>query len=224
MNIVTLEGNNNGHVNMGRDAELLTRAEAGLVGARVYGWDGAWVSLGRSQRPERALIQGCEVPYVTRPTGGKAVLHGHDVTIGLAVPLDSLGLSATQSRSLGQVYRKIVGILVAAFDGCGVRAELGENTLSRRIEAHTADCFAHVAPNDIVDPATGQKICGCALRVTHNAVLVQASVPARRPLVRPESVFLRPSIAFWTAIEAADFGRSLDDALKRTVLEFSVLT
>jgi lipoate-protein ligase A len=159
-----------------------------------------------------------------RPTGGKAVLHGHDVTIGMAVPLDGLGLSATQSRSLGPVYRKIVGILVEALRNCGVRAELGENTLLRRGEGHTADCFAHVAPNDIVEPSTGQKVCGCALRVTQSAVLVQASVPARKPLVRPDAVFLRPSTPYWTQISASEFARSLDAALERTAFENPILT
>jgi len=159
-----------------------------------------------------------------RPTGGKAVLHGHDMTVGLALPLNVLGLSGAQSRSLVAVYKRVVGVLVEALQGCGVRAELGENTTLHKSEGHTADCFAHVAPNDIVDPSTGQKVCGCALKVTQSAVLVQASIPARRPLVGPETVFVKPSTSYWSQVDSQGFADSLEDALSRTVTAFSVLT
>lgn len=224
MTIVTLEGNNDGPLNMARDLDLLHHAEAGRLGARVYGWQGAWVSLGRSQKPERALLPGCAVPHVARPTGGKAVLHGHDVTIGLALPLDVLGLSPGHSRSVGPVYRRVVGVLVRALQQSGVRADLGENVEYPEPKGHTADCFAHVAPNDIVDPSTGQKLCGCALRVTQNAVLVQASIPASRPLVTPNQVFSRPSASFWIQLDASEFAAALDDALRGTATRSSILT
>src|SRR5579862_8679410 len=87
------DGMLDGMTNMVKDTELLTGAEAGAAGCRVYGWDGPWVSLGRFQSPKRDLLSPENTHWVTRPTGGKAVLHGHDVTVGLAVPLDTLGLT-----------------------------------------------------------------------------------------------------------------------------------
>src|SRR5690242_12058496 len=97
---------------MGRDIELLELAEKGQLGCRVYSWDGVWVSLGRFQRPEEALIDPESTKWVTRPTGGRAVLHGHDVTVGLAVPLSILGLQGT--RSLKAVYRAVTEPLIGA--------------------------------------------------------------------------------------------------------------
>ena len=181
-----------GPANMARDAELLQDAERGRASARVYTWDRAWVSLGRFQRPERALRDPAAIDWVMRPTGGKAVLHGHDVTVGMAVPLSALGITESGSRQVSTVYRAVVRPLVEALTAAGLPATLAETTPFVRSAGQTADCFAHVSPNDIVDPATGQKVCGCALRVTPGAVLVQASVPVRRPLVRPDAVFDSP--------------------------------
>ena len=189
---VSVEPCLDGHTNMARDAVLLERAERGGACARVYTWDGAWVSLGRFQRPERALRNPASINWVMRPTGGKAVLHGHDVTVAMAVPLSALGITKSDSRKVSTVYRAVVRPLVEALAAAGLPATLAEETPFVRSAGQTADCFAHVSPNDIVDPATGQKVCGCALRVTPGAVLVQASVPVRRPLVRPDAVFDSP--------------------------------
>ena len=174
---------------MDRDAELLARAENGESAARVYSWDGAWVSLGRFQRPERALLHPDRIAWVMRPTGGKAVLHGHDVTVGMALSLRDIGIGETEARRISTVYRRAMGPLVEALSRAGVPAQLAEDTKFVRDVRRTADCFAHVSPNDIVDPSTGKKVCGCALRLTDRAVLVQASIPNGTPLVPPETVF-----------------------------------
>lgn len=212
MRRVTLEGAHDGPTNMGRDLTLLSMAESNVASARVYAWEGAWVSLGRFQSPQRALKPGATVSWVSRPTGGKAVLHGHDVTVGLALPLSLTGLPEG-TRSVGPVYRVIVEILVQALKDCGVQAELGERTRFVKEEGRTADCFAHVSPNDIVDPLTGQKVCGCALRLSEKAVLVQASIPASRPLVDPADVFDRPSTVSWRPLAPDALSQALESAL-----------
>lgn len=187
--LVTVEPLQDGATNMARDAELLERAERGESAARVYSWDGAWVSLGRFQRPEKALLRPDELDWVTRPTGGKAVLHGHDVTVAIALPLGDIGVGETEARRVSVVYRRAIGPLVEALSRAGVPAELAEGTEFVRSAGQKADCFAYVSPNDIVDPSTGRKVCGCALRLTDRAVLVQASIPNGVPLVPPETVF-----------------------------------
>lgn len=181
------DGINDGPENMARDARLLECQEPV---ARVYEWGRPWVSLGRSQVPEMSLRLGCPVPYVMRPTGGKAVLHGHDLTVGMAVPLAILGLG---ERDVKAVYRAVVPCLVSALNQVGIPAVLAEETPFVRGAGKVADCFAHVSANDVVNPATGQKVCGCALRVTNHAVLVQASIPVRPPIVDPATVYTMPS-------------------------------
>lgn len=186
---VTVEPLQDGVTNMARDVELLVGAEGGESTARVYSWDGAWVSLGRFQQVEKALCDPGSIDWVMRPTGGKAVLHGHDVTIGMAYSLKDLCVEESESRRVSVVYRRAVGPLVRALSRAGLPAVLAEETEYVRIAGHTADCFAHVSPNDIVDPETGAKVCGCALRVTQSAVLLQASVPVDEPLIDPSRIF-----------------------------------
>lgn len=214
---VTEEWNLDGPTNMARDAALLELAEQGKASCRVYSWDGPWVSLGSMQKPERDLLRTNPVPWVMRPTGGKAVLHGHDLTVGLAMPLSLIaqeGECAEQlSRSVKTVYRWIAAPIVEALNACGVRARLAEETVFVKNAGKTADCFAHIAPNDIVDERLGVKVCGCALRLTSTAVLVQASIPNGQPLVDPRLVFAQPSALAAPAWPAEDFAESLHKAL-----------
>ncbi len=214
---LSVEGPTDGRENMSRDAALLEAAESGERRCRVYRWQGPWVSLGYWQRPERGLLPNSSVPWVARPTGGKAVLHGHDVTVGLAWPLAALAQPgedpASLSRSLKRVYRSVVGPLVDALRACGLPAALAEQTPFVASAGRTADCFAHVSPNDVVDERTGLKVCGCALRITNRAVLVQASIPNGPPLVDPSTVFERPAAYSSTRWDDRDFPRLLRDAL-----------
>lgn len=170
---------------MAADEALLEEAERGGFSARVYGWDALWVTLGRFQDAERDLVAPDAQPWIVRPTGGKAVLHGHDATVSLAAPLERLGADA---RSIRAVYRTLAAPLVAALREAGLPALLADGTPHAGRGSRTADCFAFNSPNDIVHEATGKKVCGCALRLTSSAVLLQASIPARPPRVPPESV------------------------------------
>ncbi len=169
---------------MDRDGALLRAADAGAIACRVYGWDGVWVSLGRFQSPERDIVRGFD-RWVIRPTGGKAVLHGHDVTVGFAMPLPG------GPRSVKAAYRGAVAPLLEALTACGLRAVLSESLGKRREElaaASAADCFASSSPFDVVDPETGLKVCGSALRITRTSLLLQASIPYTLPLTPPASV------------------------------------
>src|SRR5947209_12744701 len=99
-----------GPTNMARDCDLLANAEKGQPGCRVYDWDGPWISLGFNQNPQEDLLNPDLVPWVMRPTGGKAVLHGNDVTVGLALPLSA------PSRSIKSAYRAIAQPLIHALN------------------------------------------------------------------------------------------------------------
>lgn len=211
------EGGHQGQVNMARDAQLLIDAERGFIGCRVYGWSGPWVSLGMNQTPEKTLRVSCDIPWVVRPTGGKAVLHGHDVTVGLGVPLKSISAVTGEdldSRSVAKVYRFLARPLITALRAGGVDAFLGEETEHLRPDGRSKDCFMHVSPNDIVDAASGRKVCGCALRLTDSAVLVQASIPRRRPLVDPEHVFEEAHDGFFIKLDANAFQNTLESTLR----------
>lgn len=216
--ILSLDGKAGGPENMAADLALMDGVEQEGILARLYDWDGVWVTLGKFQRPERALLRPDETKWVMRPTGGKAVLHGHDITLGLAASFASLGLGPAESRSLGKVYNAVIRPIVAALNDCGAPAALGEDTPFVGSRGRTADCFAHVAPMDIVHPESGAKVMGAALRLSHNAVLVQASIPVRPPLVEPSLIFDSPHEPAWS--EGVEPGALLA-ALERRLSVFS---
>lgn len=209
-----------GPTNMSRDVELLQRAEQGQPGARVYCWDQPWVTLGCFQSPDRDLLPNNPVPYVLRPTGGKAVLHGHDVTVGIAIPLTTLSLNP---RDIKAIYRAVVAPITKALQQSGLPAELGENTRFHSKGPRTADCFAFISANDVVDVRTGLKICGCALRVTERAVLLQASIPAREPELDVTKILVGGKPLRVTPWETSRFGENLETEL-RTLLESNAVT
>lgn len=191
---------------MALDAALLQAAEGGTVGWRVYGWDGPWVSLGRFQRPGRALGEGWD-RWCVRPTGGRAVLHGHDVTFSFALPHDG------DCRQVKALYRRLIAPLVEALNECGLGCRLAETTRYVGRGKESEDCFAFRSPNDVVCPDTGAKVCGCALRIAEHGALLQASIPVRLPLVAPDTAIVggkeRPGQPWqFEAFEAA-IGRAM---------------
>ncbi len=205
-----------GDENMRLDAERLAEAErTGRLHWRVYGWEGPWITLGRYQSPERDLILPCPAPWSIRPTGGKAVLHGHDVTVGIAAPLILLGPDETAlARSIRAVYRAAIAPMIEAMRACGLPAALAENTRFVGQGTRTADCFAHNSPNDVVDERTGLKVCGCALKLTQKAVLIQASLPAVPPLIDPRSAIREAKPVTALAWEHGRYGEALEEALR----------
>lgn len=163
-----------GPTHMALDTALLEAAEGGESGGRVYRWDGPWVSLGRFQRPERALEPGWE-RWCFRPTGGRAVLHGHDLTFAYALPHDG------DCRQIKPLYRRLIAPLVEALNACGLECRLAETTRYVGRGKASEDCFAFRSPNDIVSTIDGLKVCGCALRVSERGALLQASIPFEAP-------------------------------------------
>lgn len=178
---------------MARDAEMLA---AGLPVARIYTWDGPWVTLGRFQKPERSVTG--RIPWTRRPTGGKAVLHGHDVVVVVVLPVE-------ERVALADIYARSVAPMLQAVRNCGVEAVFAE---SGKTETAGPDCFAAKGAFDIVD-ASGQKIAGCALRVTEIAALLQASLPFSVPLIPPSSAILGAEDALHIPSYVGDLVESL---------------
>ncbi|HWD40459.1 MAG TPA: hypothetical protein VG944_16540 [Fimbriimonas sp.] len=190
-----------GPTNMAADAALLSLARQSGCHHRVYLWEGPWVSLGQFQNPHEAVVAGFQ-NWLQRPTGGKAVLHGHDVTVAIAIPFEG--------RTVKEAYRRTATPIVEALRTCGLPASFSisqSNSLQ-------ADCFASSSPYDVIHEQTGQKVAGCAMRVAQGALLLQASVPYKAPLVDPATAIVG---AVATKIEEWDsesFPKALREALR----------
>ena len=160
--------------NMAADAALLSALAAaeGPAAVRVYFWDRPSVSIGRLQaeEPVRALFPG--LPVVRRPTGGRAVRHGSDLTIAVAARLEHLPES---SRSVMESHHLLTGAVLRALQACGIGAVFGGCAV--RDQRQVVDCFALSAACDLIDGQTGQKLVGSAQRRDGAALLQQMSVP-----------------------------------------------
>lgn len=194
---------------MARDHELFERALRGESCARIYEWDQVWVTLGRFQAPNEVFVDPTFSSWTQRETGGGAVLHGHDLTVGVAIPL-------TAQTGVRDVYRQLVRPIVVALQECGVDAALGEDAgFAER--AQGAYCFLGKSQNDIVSISSSKKLCGCALRVTRQAALLQASIPVRVPKAPAAEIILGASEDAWIEIEAVELKSSMHDQLHRVV-------
>lgn len=160
--------------NMAADAALLAELAQrdGPPAVRVYTWDRPSVSLGRLQHeaPVRALYP--DLPLVRRPTGGRAVLHGDDLTVSVAVrldhlPADSRSVLASHHRIMGNVLRALSALgMEVCFGGCAVGSQSG-----------IINCFELSAACDLIDGRTGKKLVGSAQRRENAALLQQMSLP-----------------------------------------------
>jgi hypothetical protein len=73
---------------MAGDVALLEAFQRGEIPPtlRVYQWASPALTYGVNQQLPPRLVDACNalgIPMLRRPTGGKAVLHGHDLTVGL---------------------------------------------------------------------------------------------------------------------------------------------
>lgn len=160
--------------NMDMDAALLSalaEGRADVPAVRVYTWSRNAVSLGRlqSEGPVRALYP--DLPLVRRPTGGRAVLHGGDLTITAASRLAWLPPGC---RSVTASHDFFVEPVRAALEAAGIAASYGGCPLGS--QKNIVNCFDLAASCDLIDGLTGRKLVGSAQRREGDAVLQQMSL------------------------------------------------
>lgn len=192
---------------MRRDQDLL---DLDAPAIRIYGWTEPWVTLGRYQSRD-GLKPGLSVPTTVRPTGGRAVLHGHDLTVGMAVCYRDLG---TQPRKLRETYRAMARPLIAGLRAAGIPAGLGEELAKAGRTRGSADCFLAASDNDIVNLTTGAKVCGCALRMDRDRALIQASIPIETPWIDPGEVYVVPAPVIAVQVDRTSLASVIWDAFR----------
>jgi lipoate-protein ligase A len=160
---------------MGVDEALLNSAIAGGgASLRFYSWEGPWLSLGYSQRMDPSRIARCAeagVGIVRRITGGRAVLHGGDLTYCLAAPEEVL------PEGLRGSYRLVAASLLEGLRSLGVAAA---PTADHGSAAGSSgfDCFEVPAEDEIC--VMGRKLVGSAQRRARGGVLQHGSIRLTR--------------------------------------------
>ncbi len=162
-----------GSEHMQRDLDLLDKHQQGLIPSTFYlsVWTPAALSVGYHQQNLRADWH--KLTPIRRPTGGRAVWHGGDITYTLVTS----GLRG----NLVETYQQLSSILIQAFAQLGVSLDYGGGDPDYR--GQTA-CFAQPTGADLC--WQGYKVIGSAQLRRGQAILQQGSI-----LLEPDYRFLQ---------------------------------
>jgi lipoyl(octanoyl) transferase len=156
--------------NMAIDQALLDRARRwGERWLRLYTWQPHCLSFGRNERAEhrydRATLERAGLDVVRRPTGGRAVWHGRELTYAVAAPADEIG-------SIRDAYIEIHRMLQGALSRLGAEASLADARHAPGLDAGA--CFARPVGGELV--VRGRKAVGSAQLREGGALLQHGSI------------------------------------------------
>jgi lipoate-protein ligase A len=156
------------------EAVFLLSRDRSSPTVRFYAWLAPSVSVGYFQQIDRDIdLAACRersIDIVRRPTGGKAVFHGQDLTYAVVgieqrdgFPADILG-----------TYRIISRCLIRGLREIGIEAQMAEEGRALPETPAKASCFS--APSRYELLVQGRKICGSAQVRSHGSFLQHGSL------------------------------------------------
>jgi len=172
----TLEsGPQDGVHNMASDLALLELADrAGTAVLRTYEWTCPTVSFGRNEPVRQAWdvagMQAAGLDVVRRPTGGRALLHAHEVTYSVVMPL-------RRETPWRRAYDAVNARLLGALRALGVPASLCSDAETPTVPPDGPACFAAPAAGEV--SVHGRKLVGSAVWRTPNAYLQHGAILLR---------------------------------------------
>jgi lipoate-protein ligase A len=159
-----------GWANMAIDQTLLDRAQVlGESWLRLYTWEPHCLSFGRhepaARRYDPERIAARRIDTVRRPTGGRAVWHGPELTYAVAAPAPRFG-------SLQEAYLEIHDMIGQALGELGIEAVLASSRRSEPLDAGA--CFSQPAGGEVL--VGGRKVVGSAQLRRGGALLQHGSI------------------------------------------------
>jgi lipoate-protein ligase A len=172
-------GPHDGGTNMAID-EALLEVYAACGGApilRFYTWSPPTLSLGYGQRLDTDVdLERCRalgIDVVRRPTGGRAVLHDHEITYSVVIreddPLAAMGILAA--------YLTISRALIRGLSYLGIAAELIPLRRPTSSPGRDASPVCFVTPSSYEVAVAGRKIIGSAQRRSQGVIMQHGSLP-----------------------------------------------
>jgi lipoate-protein ligase A len=154
---------------MALDHAVASCLESDEAVLRLYSWRRPTVSFGRNE-PSAGLYSISEaaargIDYVRRPTGGRAVLHDHEVTYLVAAPARALGGARA-------AYTAINEALSEALRSLG--AEVGISAGGPTLAPAAGPCFQSPAAGEVV--FEGRKLVGSAQARIGKTLLQHGSI------------------------------------------------
>ena len=209
--------------NMALDEAIATEVRRGTapLTLRLYGWDRASVTLGCFQKVSDINIEFCRsrnIPVVRRPTGGRAILHGDEMTYSFSAKTDR----GPFSHGLLDSYRRISAAFSMAFKKIGITAEAKNTREKGRVLSRSPLCFQSSSYGELM--VENMKLVGSAQKRWHNGLLQQGSIPYLSEEELLQGIFgAEKTASLWGCMKALKDCLPLfdeDEFIKAIVLSF----
>lgn len=189
--------------NMALDHALAESVDDGAGVLRFYSWSPHAISFGRNEptagRYDLEAARRAGLTFVRRPTGGRALLHAHEVTYAVVLPVRALGRVRT-------AYEMINRGLVDGLATLGIPVELSRDGPVLPVGA--GPCFRAPAPGEVV--AGGRKLVGSAQVRIGSSLLQHGSVILRGDQSAVARLSGDPGAAEPPATVEGELGRTVD--------------
>lgn len=166
--------------NMAMDEALLNWHSKGEIPPiiRFYGWDPATLSIGYFQKAEKEInleeVRKQGVGFVRRPTGGRAVLHEHELTYSVIVSEEHPNMPMTVTEA----YRVISEGVLRGFQNLGLDAYFAvpktDSEKAALKEPRSSVCFDAPSWYELV--VEGRKVAGSAQTRQKGVILQHGSI------------------------------------------------
>ncbi|WP_442594862.1 lipoate--protein ligase family protein [Neobacillus sp. D3-1R] len=173
-------GNCSPSFNMALDEALLDWHSEGKIPPtiRFYGWNPATLSIGYFQKVEKEIdldaVQEHRLGFVRRPTGGRGVLHEHELTYSVIVSEEYPDMPKTVTEA----YRVISEGILKGFQMLGLDAYFAVPRTAEEKEAlkspRSAVCFDAPSWYELV--VEGRKVAGSAQTRQKGVILQHGSI------------------------------------------------
>jgi len=151
---------------------ISVRKDTASATLRLYGWDVPSVSIGCFQKISDVDMNYCverHIPVVRRPTGGRAILHNHELTYSFSAKTAG-GLF---SKGLFDSYKKTSNALSLALTRCGFSPRMKTDRKSPNNSSPL--CFQSTSYGEI--SVNDHKVIGSAQKRWPDGLLQQGSIP-----------------------------------------------
>lgn len=180
-----------GFTNMAVDEAMLEifAAEGAPATVRFYCWSPPTLSLGYGQSIEREIdLRQCAslgIDVVRRLTGGRAVLHDHEVTYSVVISGDD----PRASSGVLAAYLTISQAMIRGLSYLGITAELLPLRRSVLLPSDQVSPVCFATPSSYEVAVGGRKIIGSAQRRAHGVIMQHGSIPISCDLDKMSAVF-----------------------------------
>jgi lipoyl(octanoyl) transferase len=170
------DGTGDGAMNMATDRAILTACGEGKAPPtlRLYGWQQPTVTTGYSQNSVRDLdMNRCRslgIPVVSRPTGGRALLHDKELTYSLVAPIPH----AQFPSNLRDAFQMVSEALLLALGEMGIQDAAMANTRRVPMNGRSPSCFSSLNHCEIT--VNNKKLIGSAQRRKSGSFLQHGSL------------------------------------------------